>query len=114
MAMPGHSPAPWKTVDKEHSGTMSKYTDIEDAKGISVFDVCNPCREEGSYIDCKREDLRHIVRCVNLHDELAKTLRKIRRMFKTDPQDRKHDTFDGCADEATEILDSLLAKINGE
>lgn len=65
-----HTPTPWYWGDKSHHG----YFNLRSDSGI----VINAEENYGApYMEISDEDAAHIVKCVNMHDELVEALESV-------------------------------------
>lgn len=68
MTYTKHTPTPWYWGDKSHHG----YFNLRSDSGIVIGAEENYTTP---YMDISEEDAAHIVKCVNMHDELVGVVR---------------------------------------
>lgn len=70
-----HSPTPWKYCPGHTNESTSKNAGaIESADGFYVAEICHDAIPDGQQ-DPAEANAAHIVKCVNLHDELVEALK---------------------------------------
>jgi hypothetical protein len=98
------APGPW---EDNGSGLIYGQVSGDDDEAPFVADVCND-GSSGEYTEQEQANARHIVKCVNLHDELVGALRTVVEMeLDRDEESRNFD------EERLEYFSSLITQAEG-